>query len=227
MRQIAIVATMFGNIETNSVNSREIYKQLEIKQHYSDWVKQQITKLKLKEGLDFTKHIYVIGRNKVTDYIVTIDAAKNISLISFSKKGQEIRDYFIQVEKEVTAKVPNAMRKIQEIAKGMIYIDERLDKQHQTINAQNQRIDSIEQYVEEDLKSRPVSYTQQKALMDAKNQKVYEIAPNDTNLQKGLHRKVWTLFKRKFQLPRYSELRAVQFEDGVDYIRNLTIADMV
>jgi len=97
---INIQQTQIGAESVNSVNSRDIYKELEIKQGYSDWIKYQISKLNLKEGLDFTKHIYVVGKNKVIDYIVTTDSAKNIGLISFTDKGQEIRDYFIKIEKK-------------------------------------------------------------------------------------------------------------------------------
>lgn len=95
---IQITKTQIGTDNVNSVNSRDIHKYLEVKQSYSDWIKYQISKLSLKEDIDFTKHIHVVGKNRHYDYIVTSDAAKNISLISFTEKGQEIRDYFILVE---------------------------------------------------------------------------------------------------------------------------------
>jgi len=68
---------------------------------------------------------------------------------------------------------------------------------------------------------------QERALQDAKNKKVYEIAKDDKELASKLHRKVWSLFKKEFHLPRYNELPAVKYEDGVRYIENLTLADMV
>ena len=68
---------------------------------------------------------------------------------------------------------------------------------------------------------------QERALQDAKNKKVYEIAKDDKELASKLHRKVWSIFKKAFHLPRYNELPAVKYEDGVRYIENLTLADMV
>ena len=60
---------------------------------------------------------------------------------------------------------------------------------------------------------------------------VKEIDFKNTDLLKkfisGLHRKVWSLFKKRFHLPRYNELPSIKFDDGLDFIRNLTIADMV
>ena len=68
---------------------------------------------------------------------------------------------------------------------------------------------------------------QERALQDAKNKKVYEIAKDDKELASKLHRKVWSLFKKEFHLPRYNELPAVKYEDGVRYIESLSLADMV
>ena len=68
---------------------------------------------------------------------------------------------------------------------------------------------------------------QERSLQDAKNKKVYEIADNDKELASKLHRKVWSLFKRQFHLPRYNELPSLKYDDGVSYINNLTLADMV
>ena len=72
-----------------------------------------------------------------------------------------------------------------------------------------------------------VTYQQQKALQDAKNKKVYELAKDDKAMANKLHRKVWQLFKNRFHLPRYSELRVGQYEAGLEYIHGLTLSDMV
>ena len=68
---------------------------------------------------------------------------------------------------------------------------------------------------------------QERALQEIKNKKVYEIANDDKVLANKLHRKVWSLFKKEFHLPRYNELPAVKYEDGVNYISSLSLADMV
>jgi Rha family phage regulatory protein len=68
---------------------------------------------------------------------------------------------------------------------------------------------------------------QERSLHDAKNQKVYEIAKDDKLLAAKLHRKVWSLFKKRFNLPRYNELAAIKYQDGLSYLQNLTLADLV
>jgi len=215
---ITITQTIIDGAETNAVNSREIYKELEIKQGYSDWIKYQISKLNLKKDKDFTKHIYVIGKNKITDYIVTTDAAKNIGLISFSERGQEIRNYFIEIEKEAQLLVPNAMKEVKLALAGLVEVDQRLDSHHD-------RIRTLEE-------TRRMENWQEKALIDAHHKKVYEIAEmygddrNDKTLIRKLHQKAWSLFKKHFILPRYSELNAARYKDGLAFINNLALKDM-
>jgi len=71
---------------------------------------------------------------------------------------------------------------------------------------------------------------QEASLVSAKNIKVYELAganSHDKKYVSGLHRKVWSLFKKRFYLPRYNELPAIKHQEGLEFIHNLTIADMV
>jgi len=96
MDLIKIHKTVIGNEEINSVNAREIYTQLEIGKDFSSWIKQQIERLNLHENKNYLK-VTQKGESKI-EYIVDIDSAKNICLISFTPKGQEIRDYFISCE---------------------------------------------------------------------------------------------------------------------------------
>lgn len=85
---------------------------------------------------------------------------------------------------------------------------------------QDERIVKLEQ-------TKRLESWQEKSLQDAKNQKVYEIANDDKEFAAKLHRKVWSLFKKHFHLPRYNELPSIKHQEGLDFIRSLSIADMV
>ena len=106
----------------------------------------------------------------------------------------------------VNARPLSVSEQIALIAQGHQEVDERLKKLEATKRLEN---------------------WQERALQDAKNKKVYEIAKDDKELASKLHRKVWSLFKKEFHLPRYNELPAIKYEDGVRYIESLTFADMV
>lgn len=73
---------------------------------------------------------------------------------------------------------------------------------------------------------------QQKRLEEIKNQKVYEIAEkhdlkNDAVMIKKLHSRVWKCLKNRFNIPRYNELPMCEFNNGVSYIKKLTLADLI
>ena len=73
---------------------------------------------------------------------------------------------------------------------------------------------------------------QQKRLEEIKNQIVYEIAEkhdlkNDAVMIKKLHSRVWKCLKNRFNIPRYNELPMCEFDNGVSYIKKLTLADLI
>lgn len=88
-----------------SVSARELHKSLGSKKKFSDWWKQQV-------GNYTENQDYVAGHSEVTtnqyggtklmdDYMLTTDTAKEIALMSGTRKGKQIRNYFIQAEKKL------------------------------------------------------------------------------------------------------------------------------
>jgi anti-repressor protein len=96
---IHIQKTQIGAENVNSVNSRDIYNYLEVKTAYSNWIKRAIEKYDFIEGEDFVVSKNGIGSNAFIDYIVSIDMAKELCMVSNTEKGKETRKYFIEAEK--------------------------------------------------------------------------------------------------------------------------------
>jgi len=100
---IKINQQRIGAEVVNSVNSRELYKALEIKQQFGNWIQRQINSLGLEENIDYVCFNLKVkaGNNAISrDYIITTDTAKHISMASRTAKGKEVRRYFIEVEKK-------------------------------------------------------------------------------------------------------------------------------
>lgn len=93
------------------------------------------------------------------------------------------------------------------------------DHMGEVVTEHDRRITNLEQ-------NRRMESWMEKNLQDAKNRKVYELANGNDKLASKLHRNVWREFKKRFNLPRYNELTAGRYEDGLMYLNNLTI-DMV
>ncbi len=104
---IKINKNSIGAKEVNSINARDLWQKLEIKQEFASWIKKQIISLGLKENTDFIRFdIKVKGDNKgygnktLIEYALILDISKHIALASRTDKGREIRNYFIEVEKQ-------------------------------------------------------------------------------------------------------------------------------
>ena len=86
------------------VSARELHKGLGLKKKFTDWVKQNFKGF--EEDQDYTTspkgHLVKSGNGTVRaydDYLLTIDMAKELCMMSKTEKGKEVRKYFIQVEK--------------------------------------------------------------------------------------------------------------------------------
>ena len=91
------------NKENNTVSARELHEFLEIRTRFDTWFGRMID-YGFEENSDFR----AIAQKRATaqgntttyiDYEITIDMAKEISMIQRTEKGKQARQYFIQCEK--------------------------------------------------------------------------------------------------------------------------------
>lgn len=85
------------------VSARELYKGLGIKRRFSAWWEQNGKEF--EEDIDFQPVLISTPREnrgniELQDYALTIDMAKQLCLLSRTKKGKEYREYLIEIEKK-------------------------------------------------------------------------------------------------------------------------------
>lgn len=89
--------------ERQAVNARYLYEWLQVKKDFSNWMKSQITRCDLVENEDFEvfaqKGVNPQGGRPSTDYALSLNAAKEISMMSQTRRGKEARRYFIECER--------------------------------------------------------------------------------------------------------------------------------
>jgi len=124
---IQIIETSLNGEKVNSVNSRDIYDYLEIGAEYATWIKRVIDKYDFELGVDFD--IFVKPTNNQKDYIVTMDMAKELCMVSNTIKGKETRKYFIEIEKKKT--IPLTYEEIMQNA--LLLADKRVKQLEQKI----------------------------------------------------------------------------------------------
>lgn len=92
-----------------AVNARELHYFLESKQDFSTWIKGRIKKYELIENEDYASFHKIVeqvsgGKNQI-EYALTLDAAKELSMVEGNAKGKQARKYFIECEKELKSSI--------------------------------------------------------------------------------------------------------------------------
>ena len=88
-----------------AVSARELHAFLESKQQFGNWIQNRIEKYGFIENQDFEVFNNFIknpdGGRPLTEYALSIDCAKEISMVEGNEKGKQARRYFIECEKQL------------------------------------------------------------------------------------------------------------------------------
>ena len=86
-----------------AVSARELHKFLGSKQDFSNWIKKRIEKYGFIESQDFVVYNNFIenpqGGRPLTEYAISVDMAKELSMVENNEQGRTARKYFIECEK--------------------------------------------------------------------------------------------------------------------------------
>lgn len=91
------------------VSARELHEFLGLQKRFSAWIEQYIKKdneYLFIEGEDFTSVLTSTvvnngAKRELQDYAITINMAKEISMVTKNDKGKQARKYFIECEKQL------------------------------------------------------------------------------------------------------------------------------
>jgi phage anti-repressor protein len=93
-----------GGEEVQTVEARKLHKFLQVEARFNDWIVRRIEEYGFEEGKDFcysklsSKPGSRGGHNR-KDYHLTLDMAKELSMVERTDKGREARRYFIECER--------------------------------------------------------------------------------------------------------------------------------
>ena len=89
------------------VNARDLHTFLESGQEFSAWIAKRIEKYGFVQDQDFLINLSKTptGGRPTTDYHITLDMAKELSMVERNAKGKQARQYFIACEKALIGDV--------------------------------------------------------------------------------------------------------------------------
>ena len=82
------------------VSARELHAFLEVKTKFASWIDRRIKEFGFTEGSDyitFSQNWENGGRS--IEYVLTLDMAKELSMVERNERGKQARQYFIDAEK--------------------------------------------------------------------------------------------------------------------------------
>ena len=185
------------------VSGRELHEFLEIRTKYKDWFRRMV-EYGFEEEIDFIRVAQKRATNNlknpvttVIDHAISIDMAKEISMIQRTEKGKAARQYFINCEK-----------KLKEVKK--LSPMELMELQFKALKEQEEKIIQVENKVdklEEDMPLFQIDCKEIQALVRKKGIEalgVYRsIAYNDNSLRGKVYSDIQQQIRREFGVLRY------------------------
>ena len=144
---IKIESKTIGNEKVNAVNARELHEFLGVKEHFTDWIKRYLNEYGFVINSDFCRSTCIAENGRaMDDYLLSIDMAKELSMISKTEKGKEARKYFIECEKKLkeSSKPMTAMQMLEAQLEIMREQEAKLLEVQNKQSAQDEKIKNIE-----------------------------------------------------------------------------------
>ena len=205
------------------VSGRELHEFLEIKTKYKDWFPRMV-EYGFEEEIDFIKVAQKRATNNlknpvttVIDHAISIDMAKEISMIQRTEKGKAARQYFINCEK-----------KLKEVKK--LSPMELMELQFKALKEQEEKIAQVENKVdklEEDMPLFQIDCKEIQALVRKKGIEALggykSVAYNDNSLRGKVYSDIQHQIRREFGVSRYEAIKRSQLEMAKEIIINYKV----
>ena len=201
------------------VSARELHEFLGVTKHITQWIKPYIkdgNDYGFELGIDFMRidgEVNPTNGLPTVDFAITIEMAKELSMVSKTEKGKQARKYFIQCEKKLKAVSQDQYKELSPELQAIF----TLDKKQQAIEG---RIDDLEGKMTID------TNLQYKLFELAKSKVLQELGGIDAPAYKELNRKVfakiWRDYKRIMQVPSYKDTLVKDYEKGLEVLNNWT-----
>jgi phage anti-repressor protein len=107
---IRLTQALIGGATVQAADARDLHAFLDVRKAFATWIKVQIAAYGFEEGRDFitAEGLSVPSKEgskgrpqKTVEYLITMDMAKEVSMVSKTDRGKEARRYFIECERRV------------------------------------------------------------------------------------------------------------------------------
>lgn len=206
------------------VSGRDLHEFLEVQTPYKKWF-DRMAEYGFAENVDFAVMDKIVrdenmfgNVRKITDHALTLDMAKEISMIQRTERGKQARQYFIEVEKRY--KQQNSLRMPETPIEIMAVVGKITQEQDKAIKKLNTKVTFLEELS-------GLTPARNKELTKARNKKVIQLcggsdsnAYKDVTLRKKVYHAMFQDYKRCFDVTQYADTQMKRFEEAKRFIEN-------
>ena len=209
------------------VSGRDLHEFLEVQTKYTDWFKRMVD-YGFTENVDFV--VFLKNENdetafggvrKIKDHALTLDMAKEISMIQRTEKGKQARQYFIEVEKEYKKQINESQFRLPTNLDEMtLMLSNVMQGQDKKIEEQGKKVDFLM-----DLSG--LTSSRNKELTKARNKKVIQVCGGagsnsykDKSLRSKIYKELFKSFRNRFDVSQYVDTPMRYFDKAKDFISN-------
>lgn len=208
----------------NTVSGRELHKFLEIGTQFTKWFERMIG-----YGFDINSDFRLVSQKRITnnpknpytietDYEITLDMAKEISMIQRTEKGKQARQYFINCEK-----------KLKEVVKKPLTTLEQLKLHYLALEEQNKELKQVKADVTDLKNNMPLFNIECKDLQQAVRAKGCEVlggygskAYKSNSIRQKVYTDIQHQLKREFGVTRYEAIKRQYLATARMIVENYT-----
>lgn len=146
----ALIQTFTGEINgisQNLVNARDLHAFLEVGRDFSNWIKARIFDYDFQENQDFIVYANLgenpNGGRPTIEYHLTLDMAKELSMVERNEQGRLARRYFIECERHLYSQ----NNPLNQIADHMATLATGMQTLAQASTATMAKLDHTERYI--------------------------------------------------------------------------------
>jgi len=221
---IPVASRPVGSESIPTVNARDLHSFLEVGKDFSGWIKDRITQFDFSENQDFVITEVLSSPNSASakarpqvmkEYALSLDMAKELSMVERNAKGKQARQYFIECER-VAKSVPALPTDPMAILKLTF----------EAMEQSNQRLAVVETKLQELNDNIRMHQWQCYELKLAVNNKAFDFHKQYGVEYKQLYPGIWNRVKLEMRVSSYPAIPATQFDKALAFVKSLTVKDM-
>lgn len=210
------------NKENNTVSARELHEFLGVNTQFTIWF-NRMCEYGFIDGTDYRAIIQkrLTAQNNTTtflNYEITLDMAKEISMLQRSEKGKQARQYFINCEK-----------KLREVVKKPLTTLEQLKLHYLALEEQNKELKQVKADVTDLKNNMPLFNIECKDLQQAVRAKGCEVlggygskAYKSNSIRQKVYTDIQHQLKREFGVTRYEAIKRQYLATAHMIVENYT-----